>query len=371
MIIAVDGNEANVKEKVGVSVYTFKLLQYFHKKADKNLRFLVFLKYNPASDLPLETDFYKYSVIRGDFLWSQTFLPLDLYKRKALGQKIDIFFSPAHYIPRLTPIPTIVTIHDLSFFYYPQEFLKKDLFKLKNWTRRAVEKAKKIIAVSNTTKKDIVRFYDVEEEKIEVILNGYEKKIKNQKSKIKSIDKKYILFVGTLQPRKNLDTLIDAFTLFRQNNPEFKLIIAGKKGWLYDYIFKKVEGLKLKKDVIFKGFVSDQELTVLYQNAFCFVLPSLYEGFGIPVLEAMSFGCPVISSFASSLPEVGGEACLYFDPKDPLELKEKLTLLAENRKLRSDLIKKGGQRIRLFSWQKCAKSTLDLLSNQANSDLTG
>ena len=373
MIIGVDGNEANVSEKVGVSIYTLKLLEYFNKKATDKLQFIVFLKNKPNTDLPEENDYYRYSTIQGNFLWSQTFLPLELYKRKAFGQKINIFFSPAHYIPRFCPIPTVVTIHDLSYFYYPEEFLKKDLFQLKNWTKYSVEKAKKIIAVSQTTKKDIVKFYHIPEEKIEVIYNGgpsrhsdpeRAKRVESEESKK---NKKYFLYVGTLQPRKNIDTLIDAYSIFRKNHPEYKLIIAGKKGWLYEHIYKKVEELDLQKEVEFKGYVTDNELAVLYQNAFCFVLPSLYEGFGIPILEAMSFDCPVITSFTSSLPEVGGGACLYFNPKNPKELTEKMIELSENRKLRSDLIKKGRGRTGLFSWKKCAEETLNLLKNYGTS----
>ncbi|OGK34671.1 hypothetical protein A3A46_00285 [Candidatus Roizmanbacteria bacterium RIFCSPLOWO2_01_FULL_37_13] len=374
MIIGIDGNEANVSEKVGVSIYTLKLLEYFQKKATINQQFVVFLKNKPNIDLPPENEFYKYAVIRGNLLWSQTFLPLELYKRKALGQKIQVFFSPAHYIPRFCPIPTVVTIHDLSYFYYPDEFLKKDLYQLKNWTKYSVEKSKKIIAVSNTTKKDIVRFYKIPEEKIKVIYNGYEKvsdrtsEVEEERSDGKTsevkLDKgKYILYVGTLQPRKNIITLIDAFYLFKKNHPEFNLVLVGKKGWLYDHIFKKVEDLNLKKYVVVKGYVTDAELSSLYQNAFCFVLPSLYEGFGIPLLEAMSFGSPVISSFTSSLPEVGGDACLYFDPRSPQELAKKLKKLTENRKLRSKLIKKGRERIKLFSWKKCAEDTLKILTS--------
>lgn len=365
MIIGVDGNEANVKEKVGVSVYTLKLLEYFQKVSSSKKQFLIFLKAKPNLDLPPENDFYKYAIIRGDILWSHTFLPLELYKRRILGQNIKMFFSPAHYAPRISPIPTIVTIHDLSYFYYPGEFLKKDLYKLKNWTKYSLEKAKKVIAVSNTTKKDIVKFYNVHEDKIEVVYNGYEKTSPYLPSLNKEEKKgwsKYILYVGTLQPRKNVDCLIDAYNLFRKQYPEFKLTIVGKKGWLYEHIFKKVEDLKLKKDVNFKGYVSDDELSNLYKNAFCFILPSLYEGFGIPILEAMSMGCPVISSFTSSLPEVGGEACLYFDPKDPNELTEKIFKLVKNRKLRREMINKGKERLRLFSWQKCAAETLNILT---------
>ncbi len=378
MIIGIDGNEANIKEKVGISSYAFKDLEYYQKKANKNLQFVVFLKYRPNEDLPSENAYYKYQHVPGNFLWSQTFLPLELYKERVFGQKINVFFSPAHYAPRFCPIPVVVTVHDLSYFYYPNEFLKKDLHQLKNWTKYSVEKAKKVIAVSNTTKKDIVKFYDIHDEKIEVIYNGYERNVKFQMSNVKSKsqnsklkEKKYILYVGTIQPMKNIDTLIQAFDQFRKKNSEFKLIIVGKKGWLYEHIFKLVEDLKLQKYVSFLGYVDDKELPNLYKNAFCFVMPSLYEGFGIPVLEAMNYSCPVISSFASSLPEVGGDACLYFDPKNNLDLAEKLTQLTENRKLRSGLIEKGKERVQLFSWHKCTQSTLNLLLQQTNINLPG
>ncbi|MBI4009045.1 glycosyltransferase family 4 protein [Candidatus Roizmanbacteria bacterium] len=370
MIVGIDGNEANVKEKVGVSVYTLKQLEHFQKSANKNLQFIVFLKYKPSDDLPNENQFYKYQHVPGNFLWSQTFLPIELYRRRVFGQKIDLFFSPAHYAPRFCPIPFVVTIHDLSYFYYPAEFLKKDLHQLKSWTKYSVEKAKKVIAVSNTTKKDVIKFYGIDDKKIEVIYNGYEKNLKAQNSNVKATTQKlkleknkYILFVGTLQPRKNIDTLIEAFGYFKKQNPSFKLIIVGKKGWLYDHIFKLIEDFKLKRDVIYRGYVTDDELGNLYKNAFSFVLPSFYEGFGIPVLEAMGYGCPVISSFASSLPEVGGDASLYFDPKSPSELAEKLTNLKDNKELRKQLIEKGKVRIKQFSWQKCAEQTLQILKN--------
>lgn len=374
MIIGVDGNEANVKMKVGVSVYTFNLLKYFQKQANKNLQFKIFLRKPPLNDLPEENEYFQYKIIPGKILWSQIFLPLRLYLKK----DVNVFFSPAHYLPRFCPIPTVVTIHDLSFLYYPKDFLITDLIKLRKWTRYSLKKAKKIIAVSKTTKKDIIKHYNISEEKIEVVYNGYEKKIKNQKSppeadpplaeKIKNtnqksniLKKQYILYVGTLQPRKNLVTLIQAFQTFKRLNQEFKLVIAGKKGWLYQEIFNRVKALNLTNDVIFTDYISDNQLMSLYQNAFCFILPSFYEGFGIPILEAMSFGCPVICSFTSSLPEIGGDTCLYFDPSDANDLVEKMKILKENKNLRKELIKKGKERVKLFSWEKCAKETLDIL----------
>ena len=298
--IAIDGNEANVEEKVGVSVYTQNLLNFFHKKSNKNLLFDVYLRNTPNQSMPHETKYFKYKIIKGKILWSQLFLPLNLLFKK----KNDVFFSPAHYTPRFSKTASIVTIHDLSFHYYPEDFLKHDLFKLKNWTKYSIKKAKRIIAVSQSTKRDLIKFYDVPEDKIQVIYNGFEKNNTNLKLDKKIIKKiettPYILYVGTLQPRKNLPTLIDSFSEFVKTNPAFKLIITGKKGWLYKVIFDKVMNLKLESKVIFTDFVTDATLKELYKNAFCLVLPSFYEGFGIPILEAMNQGCPVISSNKSS-----------------------------------------------------------------------
>ncbi|MDO8741599.1 MAG: glycosyltransferase family 1 protein, partial [Candidatus Roizmanbacteria bacterium] len=152
-----------------------------------------------------------------------------------------------------------------------------------------------------------------------------------------------------------------AFNKFIQTNSDFKLVIVGKKGWLYKDIFEKVKIMKLEEKIIFTDHVSDPELIWFYKNAFCLVLPSFYEGFGIPVLEAMDFDCPVIASYSSSLPEIGGDASLYFDPKNPYDLLEKLKFLKENKELRQELIIKGKQRIKNFSWEKCGKETLDVI----------
>ncbi len=359
--IGIDGNEANVEKKVGVSFYTLNLLRWFKKLANKNLKFLIYLKNQPNQDLPQENNFFKYKVIPGNFLWTQINLPFSLYNKRL----IDIFFSPAHYLPRFSLVKTVVTIHDLSFLYFPKEFLLKDLIQLKLWTKYSIKKANKIIAVSKTTKKDIIKNYNIPEEKIEVIYNGYEKisNTKSEKFTIKIQNKPYILYVGTIQPRKNINVLIEAFSKFKLLYPDYQLIIAGKKGWLYKDIFKKVIDFGLEDCVFFTDYISENQLIFLYKNAFCLVIPSLYEGFGIPLLEAMNFDCPVISSYSSSLPEIAGDAALYFDPNNYLDLVEKLKLLRENSDLKKDLIKKGKERIKQFSWKKTAEQTLDLIIN--------
>lgn len=366
MIIGIDGNEANVSKQVGVSVYTSNLLKYFQKKADNNTQFRVYLRHKPTLILPPENEHYKYVVVTGPFLWSQLFLPLHLNLHKT----IDIFFSPAHYSPRYCPVPLVVTIHDLSYFYFPDEFLKKDFYKLKNWTEYSLTKAKSIISVSKSTKKDIMKYYQIPDERIKVIYNGFEKDIQDEAMPDANFlimhdltARKYILYVGTLQPRKNIPTLIKAFAKFKIQNPDFKLVITGKKGWLYESIFEEAKKQQVNDSVIFTGFIPDTDIASLYKNAFCLVFPSLYEGFGLPLLEAMSFGCPVISSHSSSLPEIGGDACLYFDSTDEKDLLADLELLKKDQSIYDELIAKGKERIKLFSWEKCAEETLQTIQN--------
>lgn len=360
MRIGIDGNEANVEKKVGVSVYTLELLRHFRIRANEALEFRIFLRTSPMMHMPKATPHFTYEVVKGPFLWTQFFLPLRLILKK----NIDVFFSPAHYSPRFSPVPLVVTIHDLAFFYYPQEFLKEDLYKLRHWSGQSLKNARRVIAVSKNTKKDIVKFYNVPSEKIEVVYNGYEKPT-SPKRLPNHPDRPYFLFTGTLQPRKNVPFLVRAFRAFHENNPAFRLVLAGKRGWLYDEIFAEIKKSGVERFIILAGYVTDHELISLYKNAHAFIMPSLYEGFGVPLLEAMSFGCPVISSFVSSLPEVGGDACLYFDPRNERDLTEKMDLIGKNEALRKELVAKGFDRVKLFSWKKCAEDTLRVIKSSA------
>ncbi len=364
MIIGVDANEANVKNLVGVSVYTLKLLEFFKKSANERLKFLIYLKKPPLKHLPKENKFFKYKVVKGP-LWSQITLPLYFAKEVFQKEKPQVFFSPAHYAPRFCPYKTVVAIHDLSYFHFPNEFLKKDLYKLKNWTKYSVEKAVKIIAVSKTTKKDLIKFYNLPEEKVIVIYNGWErKKIKPKKPSFKLKPKTFALFVSTIQPRKNIVRLATAFDKFKkETNSDLKLVIAGKKGWLWKQIFYEIENLENKKDIVFTGYVNESELAWLYKNALFFLHPSLYEGFGLPVLEAFSWNLPVACSFAGSLPEVANEASLYFDPLNIEDIADKIKKLWEDKALREKLKKQGKERLKNFSWEKCGKETLEVITN--------
>ncbi len=366
MIIGVDGNEANVQKKVGVSVYTLKLLEEFKKNANKKVSFIIFLKKRPLSFMPSPTKYFRYKVIRFPFLWLNFLSIYLLYFQFFSKNKIDVFFSPAHYSPYILNSKLIVTIHDLSYIYFPKEFLKKDLYKLNKWTKDSIKRATKVIAVSKNTKRDIIKQLKIPSSKIDVIYNGFEKIGRAKKPDIPILPQNYFLYVGTLQPRKNIVFLVNAFSAFVKKFPDIKLVIVGKKGWLYNKILKLAQKTKTSKNIIFTDYIEDSKLIYLYKNSIALILPSLYEGFGIPILEAMSYKCPTILSYASSLPEIGGDASLYFNPQNPEELVEKMILIKSDKELRNKLIDKGLKRVKLFSWKKTAQKTLKLIVNSAN-----
>jgi len=362
MLIGIDGNEANVEKRVGIGEYAFELLKEFEKYQISNIKYQIYLKDKPLPDMPRESSAWKYKVIGPKKLWTQLRLPLELYFG---SDKPDVFFSPSHYGPRFSPMPTAMSIMDLSYIHYPQLFNKKDLYQLINWTKYSVKRAKRIFTISLASKDDIIKTYRVPEDKVVVTYPGIKKTLSMSKDKF-NFD--YILFVGTLQPRKNIVRLIEAFSKLTPKYPNLKLLIVGKKGWLYEDIFKAPQKYNVESDVKFLDFVEDGKMQSLYKDALCFVLPSLYEGFGLPVLEAMKYGCPVLLSNISSLPEAGGDAALYFNPQDSDDIANTIDKVISDPKLRENMIKKGYARVKKFSWEKTARETLKVLEEIAETD---
>lgn len=370
VLIGIDGNEANVNNRVGSNIYAFEILRGI-KNLDKEDKFEIYLREKPLPDLPKEDNKWKYKVFGPKKFWTQFALPLRLFLQ---SKKPDVFFTPGHYAPRFCPVPSVISILDTSYLLFPNYFKKRDLIQLKLWTSYSINNAKKIITISNSTKKDIVKYYKINRDKITVIYPGYDEDRFNQNlSSVKTsgilekykINKPFILFVGTIQPRKNLIRLIDAYKNISKKNKDINLVIAGKMGWLYDRIVDEVN--KNNSNIKLVGYVEDKDLPFLYKEARCFVLPSLYEGFGIPAVEAMAVGCPVIVSNVSSLPEIVEDAGIAIDPIDTKSIKEgierALNLKEEEKNI---LIAKGLQRAKLFSWEKCAEDTLKILKEVVN-----
>lgn len=361
MIIGIDGNEANIKNRVGSGQFAFEVIRSL-LIIDKKNSYKIYLKERPLDDLPKENDRLNYLVFGPKRFWTQLALPARLF----FGEKPDVFFSPSHYAPRLSPCPRVVTVFDLSFIFFPELFLKSDLYQLESWTHYSVTKASAIITISNASKKDIQRHYNISQEKIFVAHPGYDKKLfkpvkdKNLIERIKKkyrIEGDYIFFLGTIQPRKNLVRLLEAVKDLR----DIKLVIAGKKGWLYDEFFKKVEDMESK--VIVTDYVEEKDLPALFSGAKAFVLPSLYEGFGIPVLEAMACGCPVVISQTSSLPEVGGDAAIYVNPNSVDSITDGiLKVLHFDESNHRSIVEKSIKQAHNFSWEKCARVILEVLA---------
>jgi len=355
MLIGIDANEANLtSHRVGVNQYAFDLLHALYKYRSEH-NFQIYLKTPPQNDLPKEDSTWKYRVIPFPKLWTQTRLPIDLFLK---SPRPDVFFSMTHYAPRWTPIPSVIAIMDLGFLMFPEQFNKKDLSQLTNWTKYSVSQAKAIISISEHTKKDILKNYNVPSEKVFVTYPGYDEKNffphKNQSVLKKyNINNSFILFLSSLKPSKNIPRLIEAYASLK---PKESLVIAGKKGWMYDEIFALVKKHSLEDRVIFTGFLEETEVPILMSMCQCFVLPSIYEGFGIPVLEAMACGVPVVTSNVASLPEVAGDAGIYVDPYsiDSITQGIKKALGKERQKF----VSKSLKRVKSFSWDICAQKTL-------------
>lgn len=366
MQIAIDGNEANIEKRVGIGEYAYQLLSYLYQIGQKH-NFIIFLKEKPLAHLPAKADNWHYKVIGPKAFWTQIALPLTLLKQG----KIELIFSPTHYAPRFTTIPSVISIMDLSFTKYPKLFKKSDLVKLNNWTRYSIKNAKRVLTISNFSKKEIIDYYGTDSSKIIVTYPGYNKKIYHSNYAKKEIDKikdkykleNYLIFVGTIQPRKNIERLLLAFSKILADFPQLKLVMVGKKGWLYESIFQTMKKEELKDKTVYLGFLDDHQLALLYNGAQAFVLPSLYEGFGLTVVEAMACSCPTVVSNISSLPEIGADASTYIDPFSIESISQgiKKIIRQDQRFVREKLIKKGLERVKQFSWEKTARETLDLL----------
>jgi glycosyltransferase involved in cell wall biosynthesis len=369
MKIGINGYEAVVSRfgfnektglpnRVGSSEVCYQTLLNL-AQIDKKNDYTIFLPVDPVSDLPKERENWKYNVFS-----SRNWTLFGLSKQLA-ASKLNVFFSPTHYLPLRISVPSVISILDVSYLYFPNLFKRKDLYQLKFWGKYSIKKADKIITISESSKSDIIKAYRVKEDKISVVYPGIKQMVgisfmdkKELKNKF-GIDKEFILFVGTLQPRKNVERLIEAFSKIKQK--DLRLVIIGKKGWQFEKILQAPQKFGVLERVSFLQNIEDNDLPSFYKNALFFILPSLYEGFGLPVLEAMQYDCPVITSNVSSLPEVGGVAALYINPENVDDIKEKMEKLAQDDKLREELIKKGKEQVKKFSWEKTASETLKVL----------
>ncbi len=303
------------------------------------------------------------------YLWTEVAIAYALKKYKP-----DVFFSPEGLGCLHTKVPTCVTIHDLAFYHFPHFIGKLDRWHYKRYYPLYAHKAKKIVSVSEFTKQDIVERIKVDADKIAVVYNAGHEAYKplnfEEKEAVKekyTDGEEYFLFTGALHPRKNIINLLKGFVKFkRRQRSKMKLVLAGRMAWQIKEIVEAKERMPFKEDVVWTGYLAIEELTALTGAAYAMVYPSLFEGFGIPIVEAMNCDVPVIVSNTSSMPEVGGEAALLVDPTSPDDIGEKMGTMYKDEVLRTKLIANARVQRQLFNWDISASKLWEIIEETAS-----
>jgi glycosyltransferase involved in cell wall biosynthesis len=369
MRIGIDARSV-LKRRTGVGNYTFNLFQNLGK-IDQENRYVLFYSHhkNLRSAIPqienvnFESKFVRLPNKLLNLFWRTVRYP----SIETWVGKVDVFHSPNFELTPQKQGRSVLTIHDLCFLVYEKYAIKSARLHYGRRIKSYAQRADVIITVSENSKGDIINYLGIPPETIFVIPEGKDDKFKpqNDPETVSEIRNKYglrrafILHVGTLEPRKNLVGLIRAYHRSRARK-EYQLVMAGGKGWMYKEIFKTVGKLGLSREVIFTGYVPEDDLPALYNASSLFVFPSLYEGFGLPPLEAMACGTPVITSSVSSLPEVTADAAILVDPFNIEEIKDSIDSVLSDQELASSLKKKGLERAALFTWEKTAQKTLEV-----------
>ncbi len=296
----------------------------------------------------------------GRIMWEQLAWPISARRRK-----LDLLHSMAFVTPYALTAPSVVTVYDLSFIHYPEQFPRPRQLYLASQTRRSCRSARRVVAISGSGRQDVHRLFDVPLERIDVVSPGVDPVYHPRSAaeaaafrQQRDLPERYILHVGTLQPRKNIRLLIDAYADLGRD--DVALVLVGGKGWFYDDIFEQVQAMNLENRILFPGYVPDADLPLWYNAAAVLTFPSYYEGFGIPILEAMASGTPVIAAMTSAIPEVTGDAALLFDPQDEVKLSKHLAAVLDEPGLAAKMRAQGLTRAKRFTWQRATDEMLEV-----------
>lgn len=361
-----------IKNRTGVGWYTYELIKRLKSSENEYFAYIFnFLERNDLNrelgELNIETVVSKY-IPYGIYnrLWN--YVPISY--NNLFPEKADIYHFFNFLVPPRVKGKVIVTVYDMVYKQYPETMAKKNIARLERDLIRSVNRADIIITISENSKKEIIEYLNIPESKIEIVYPGVELQQYNktysaiEKECIKkkyNLPEEYILYLGTLEPRKNIESIIDSYAQYKKNyTGKLKLIIAGKKGWMFESIFEMVKKNNLQEDIIFIGYVDERDKPLLYKMSRMFIFPSLYEGFGMPVLEAMAAGVPVITSNNSSIPEVAGEAAILLNAQDIEGMVVAINQLDKDSSLRKKLILEGLKQSSKFTWENSIEQLISV-----------
>lgn len=370
MIIGIDASRAFLKRRTGIEEYAYQTIKHLRDALPADAEVILYVRKKlsfahgrvslkvPDIDFELPAHFRVRGIWAPRF-WTQIGLSIEM-----LLHRPDVLFVPAHTVPLIHPKKTVVTIHGLEYEFCKEAYSFWEQVYMHYSIMLSCKVASTVICVSENTKKDVMQLYKVAEEKIRVVYEGYEKQSAddNQQS-AKKVEEPYLLFIGRLEERKNIVRMIEAFEILKERHGiPHKLVLAGKSGYGYEKIKKQISKSKYQGTIVEKGYVTEAEKWRLLQEADIFLFPTLYEGFGIPVLEAQSVGVPVITSDISSLPEVAGDGAVLVDPLSPEGIAEGVERLLSDQEFRGGIIEKATHNVSRFGWVSCAENIAKLLA---------
>lgn len=367
-LIGIDASRAQRARRTGTETYARRLIDALIAAAPHHHFRLYFQQ--PPADWPPVAPNVETVVLPRPRLWTHLALGPELARRPP-----DVFFEPAHVLPLQHPSASVVTVHDLGYEHFPEAHPRLQRWYLRLTTHWHVRAARVILADSHATRNDLIELYAADPTKVTVVYPGVDlehfRPVRDLRTMAAvragyELPPRYFLYVGTLQPRKNLARLIEAFAAVAALDPEVGLVLAGQRGWLYDGLFAQVRRFGLEGRVHFPGYLPDEALPALLSGALAFVFPSLFEGFGLPILEAQACGTPVLTSTTSSCPEVAGDAALLVPPTDVASIAAGLRRLLTEPELRAHLVERGAANVGHFTWTRAAAETLAIMEGIGN-----
>lgn len=376
MVIGIDASRAFLKRRTGIEEYAYQTISHLRDVLPVDAEVVLYVRkkigwidgqlvmQRPEFDFALPGH-WRVQALWAPRFWTQIALSLEMFFRTP-----DVLFVPAHTVPLIHPKKTVVTIHGLEYEFCKEAYSWWERIYMHFSIKYSCKVASTVICVSENTKRDVMKLYQVAAEKIRVVYEGYESNFQfpisnfqsNPNDKIIEKKKPYLLFIGRLEERKNVVRMIEAFEILKEKYQlPHELVLVGKPGYGYARIKAAISHSKFQNEIQEKGYVSEEQKWTLLQKADAFLFPTLYEGFGIPVLEAQSVGVPVVTSNISSLPEVAGEGAVLVDPTSVESIVEGIQKLLSDEVLRSGIIERATHNVSRYSWASCSQNIARIL----------